>query len=98
MGDVDPCAAGLYLVPALQRIILLHGDHPDFAEKMLVICKLRQIDVLISTVDSELSSLAFISDKFLALGIQVPLSPYSVLMMCRDKYKLLTYCNTFLTK
>lgn len=94
MGDADPCAAGLYLVPALQRVILEKGDHPDFPEHTLAICKQRHIDVLITTVDSELSRLAHISEKFLASGIQVPLSPYSALMLCRDKYQLLTHCNT----
>jgi len=98
MGDADPCAAGLYLVPASQRVILELGDNPDFAENTLIICKERKIDVLISTVDSELSRLAFISEKFLAQGINVPLSPYSALMLCRDKYKLLTHLNSDLTQ
>lgn len=97
MGDVDPCAAGLYLVPPMQRVILTPGDHPDFAEQILAICKKRQIDVLIATVDAELAPLARISDRFLASGIKVPLSPYPVLMKCRDKYELLTYCNTNVT-
>lgn len=98
MGDVDPCAAGLYLVPPKQRIILTSGNHPDFAEHTLAICKKRHIDAVIATVDAELFPLAQICDQFLASGIKVPLSPYPVLMRCRDKYELLTYCNTLLTK
>lgn len=94
MGDIDPSAAGLYLVKASQRVILTRGDNPGFAKQMLELCKRRQIDVLISTVDSELAPLAKIANLFHESGIQLPLSPYAALMMCRDKYQLLKHCNT----
>ena len=93
MSDIDPCAAGLYLVPATHRIIIPRGDDPSFTEKMLQICKQRVINVLLATVDLELAVLSKQTNEFTGIGTQVPLSPYQTLLMCFDKHALLEKCK-----
>ena len=53
-GDIDPNAAGLYLVPAERRVLLPRGDDPGFAETLLAWCRATGIDVVYPTVDQEL--------------------------------------------
>jgi len=93
MSDMDPCAAGLYLVPASNRLLVPRGDAPDFVDYVLQACKTRNIDLLIPTVDAELFPLAAQAPVFADCGIQMPLSPARVLQDCRDKYALLTLCQ-----
>lgn len=94
MADIDASAAGLYLVPAAQRVLLPRGEAADFVEKVLSICKQRKIELVIATVDSELAPLAKALNLFQEIGIKVPLSPYQALLTCRDKYALLTKAQT----
>ena len=42
-GDMDPWAAGLYLVPPQNRVVLLPADHAEFIENLLAICKSKEI-------------------------------------------------------
>ncbi len=93
MADIDPCAAGLYLVPALQRIILPKGDAKDYVENVLHVCEKFKINLIIPTVDIELIPLSIAYEKFEKLKIFLPLSPVSVLKCCYDKYALLNQCK-----
>ncbi|WP_133857142.1 ATP-grasp domain-containing protein [Comamonas sp. JUb58] len=89
MADMDPCATGLYLVPAAQRLIVPRGDDPFFSQRLLALCLHHRIDLVIATVDAELVPLALKSQEFQAQGIQVPLSPLKALALCADKLALL---------
>lgn len=93
MADLDPCAAGLYLVPAKQRLIIPAGHSPDFLPSLLSICQNQQIEVLIPTVDVELLPIAKHLTEFTNHGIKIPISSAKSLELCRDKYKLLTFCE-----
>ncbi|KTC92938.1 MULTISPECIES: ATP-grasp domain-containing protein [Legionella] len=93
MADIDPCAAGLYLVPEKQRFIIPPGDAPDFLPHLLSICQLKQIEVLIPTVDVELLPLAQHLTEFTSHGVKLPMSSAKSLELCRDKYKLLAFCE-----
>lgn len=93
MADIDPCAAGLYLVPASRRFIIPSGKSPDFFKELLKICVDNAINVLIPTVDVELLEVARQNEQFVSHGIRVPLSSLHALELCRDKYKLLTFCQ-----
>ncbi|KTD17289.1 ATP-grasp domain-containing protein [Legionella jordanis] len=93
MADIDPCAAGLYLVPAGQRKIIPRGDSSDFIPRLLDVCRLNQIELLIPTVDVELLPLAMHKTEFSKHNIQVPISPEKALNICRDKFKLLKFCE-----
>src|SRR4051794_21751326 len=75
MADIDPLAAGLYLVPPDHRIIIPRGDSPDLITALHLACKLRNIDALVPTVDVELAPLAAVHDSFEAIGTALPISP-----------------------
>lgn len=89
MADMDPCAAGLYLVPAGRRLIVPRGDSPEFLDVLLDACRERRIELLLPTVDAELAPLAEASERFAALGAALPISPAACLRTCRDKQLLL---------
>ncbi len=93
MADIDPCAAGLYLVPPSQRLIIPRGNAPEFTSILRQECQRRQIELLIPTVDAELAPLAQQAEHFKELGIKLPLSSAETLQRCADKYALLTHCQ-----
>jgi carbamoyl-phosphate synthase large subunit len=92
-GDVDPYAAGLYLVEADRRVILPRGDDERFAENVLAWCAREAIDVLVPTVDSELIPLAARRAEFEQAGVQLVLAPLATLEMCLDKWALYRRCK-----
>ncbi|WP_058534896.1 ATP-grasp domain-containing protein [Legionella saoudiensis] len=94
MADIDPCAAGLYLVPPERRLIIPRGNAPQFPSTLLQECHKRHIELLIPTVDFELTHLALQEKQFTEHGIKMPLSSVEALERCRDKYSLLTYCQS----
>lgn len=57
-ADMDGWASGLYLVPADRRRIVPRGLAPEFVDSVIAMCHDDSIDVLFSTVDFELPSLA----------------------------------------
>ena len=93
MADIDPCAAGLYLVPAKRRMLIPTGDSDEFIPTLFNICQEKQIELLIPTVDTELLPTAVHATKFTSKGIKVPISSAKTLEFCRDKYKLLQFCE-----
>lgn len=93
MADMDPCAAGLYVVPPERRFIIPAGNSADFVPVLLHYCVQNGIDVLIPTVDSELLPLAQNAELFTQQGTILPISPACTLSLCRDKYQLLQFCQ-----
>ena len=92
-GDIDPYAAGLYLVPEAQRLILPRGDSPDFVSEVFGICERESIDVLVPTVDSELVPLAEARDDLAADGVSLVLASEATLRTCLDKWELHQACE-----
>jgi carbamoyl-phosphate synthase large subunit len=93
-GDIDPYAAGLYLVGAGERAILPRGDHDGFAEQLLEECEREAIDVVVPTVDCELIPLAAQRARFEAAGVRLVLAPLATLEACLDKWALHARCHT----
>lgn len=93
MADMDPCAAGLYLVPAERRFIIPAGTSVEFIPHLIKICEQHSIELLIPTVDAELLPVAKQRAEFNAKGVQIPLSSEQCLEMCRDKFQLLDFCK-----
>lgn len=89
MADMDPCAAGLYLVPAAQRLLIPRGDDPTLVPVLLEACRQRRIDLLLPTVDAEFVPVASARAEFEALGIVLPIASLDCLRACRDKHVLL---------
>jgi carbamoyl-phosphate synthase large subunit len=92
-GDIDPYAAGLYLVPPDRRWILHRGADPRFADDLLARCVDAKIDVLVPTVDFELLPIAHRRDEFEAKGIRLILSPATTFERCLDKWNLVSVCR-----
>jgi carbamoyl-phosphate synthase large subunit len=89
MADMDPCAAGLYLVAEDRRLLVPRGDAPELVPALLAACRARKIDLLLPTVDAEFVPLALARADFEALGVALPISPLDCLRACRDKHELL---------
>ena len=64
MADIDPLAAGLYLVPPDRRLIIPRGDTPELVPALHRACKERRIEALLPTVDAELAPVAAARDEF----------------------------------
>lgn len=91
-ADIDPNAAGLYLVPAHRRVLLPRGDAEGFAEALLGWCRSAGIDVVVPTVDQELLPLARARQAFAAAGIVLVLGDAMPLERCLDKWRLYVTC------
>jgi carbamoyl-phosphate synthase large subunit len=92
-GDIDPYAAGLYLVGPERRAILPRGDDPRFADELLARCAREDVRVLVPTVDSELLPLARRRDEFAAAGVALVLASQDTLAVCLDKWALDERCR-----
>ncbi len=89
MADMDPLAAGLYLVPPERRLIIPRGDAPELVPALYRVCSERRIEALLPTVDAELAPVAADRARFEAAGIALPISPVECLRICRDKQLLI---------
>ena len=91
--DIDPCAAGLYLVDQARRGLVPRGDDPGFVDALLEICEREHIDVVVPTVDNELIPVARRLEDFSRLGARVLSASLSTLERCLDKWVLLQSCG-----
>lgn len=91
--DIDPCAAGLYLVPRDRRSLVPRGDDPGFVDAVLDLCRRERIDVLVPTVDTELIPVARRLEDFTELGVAVLSPSLATLEHCLDKWSLLRGCG-----
>jgi carbamoyl-phosphate synthase large subunit len=89
MADIDPLAAGLYLVPPDRRLIIPRGDTPELVPALHRACRERRIEALLPTVDTELAPVAEARNGFEAIGVALPISPFKCLRICRDKQLLM---------
>ena len=89
MADMDPLAAGLYLVPPERRLIIPRGDTPELVPALYKACGERRIEALLPTVDAELAPVAAAGDSFRSIGVALPISPVECLRICRDKQLLM---------
>ena len=86
--DIDPYAAGLYLVDAEHRSLVPRGDDPNFVDSVASLCQRADIDVLVPTVDSELIPVARRNDEFQQNGTTVLAQSLDTLECCLDKWTL----------
>ncbi|MBV9793327.1 MAG: ATP-grasp domain-containing protein [Actinobacteria bacterium] len=91
-ADMDPWAAGLYLVPPGNRTLIPAGAAADFVDTLLTRCEALGVDVVLPTVDAELRPLARARDKFTAAGIRLLLAEAEALDIILDKFTLATHC------
>jgi carbamoyl-phosphate synthase large subunit len=92
-ADIDPFAAGLYLVPRERRVMLPRGDNPRFVSTVMGVCRDHAIDVLVPTVDSELLPVAEARAEFEAAGVSLVNASAQTLRLCLDKWALHRHCE-----
>jgi carbamoyl-phosphate synthase large subunit len=92
-ADIDPYAAGLYLVGADRRFLIARGDDPRFATDLLARCVREDVDVVVPTVDTELLPLARMRGEFAAEGVVLVLAAEATLAVCLDKWALAERCS-----
>ena len=91
-ADMDPWAAGLYLLPPEDRTLIPAGLDPDFADAVLARCRALQVDVVIPTVDAEMRPLARCRAGYAGAGISLLLAPDHALDTTLDKLALARAC------
>ena len=91
-ADMDPWAAGLYLVPPDARTLVPAGSDPGFADAALARCIAMGADVLIPTCDAELLPLGRARARFREAGVELLLAPDRALDVCLDKLALVERC------
>ena len=91
-ADMDPWAAGLYLVPPADRLLVPAGADPEFPGTVLARCRAAAVDVVVPTVDAEMRPLAAARDSFAAAGITLMLSSAAALEAILDKLALARHC------
>jgi carbamoyl-phosphate synthase large subunit len=91
-ADMDPWAAGLYLVPPASRTLVPAGAAPDFTDVLLARCRELGVHVVLPTVDAELRPLAGARARFLAHGVDLLLAPAAALDVILDKLALAKHC------
>ncbi len=92
-GDLDPHAAGLYLVPEDRRFLLPRGASPEFLPAVVELCREHKIDVLVPTVDCELLPVAEAIHQFDAINTKVLLTSAASLRLSLDKLETLRACE-----
>jgi carbamoyl-phosphate synthase large subunit len=91
-ADMDPWAAGLYLVAPDWRTLLPPGVAPEYAEATLARCVAMGVDMVVPTCDAELRPLAAARAEFTAAGIELLLAPAAALDVTLDKLALAQRC------
>jgi carbamoyl-phosphate synthase large subunit len=91
-ADMDPWAAGLYLVPPEARTLIPAGLAPGFVDAVLSRCIEMGVNVLIPTVDAELRPLGRARADFSLSGIELLLAPDPALDVTLDKLALAKCC------
>jgi carbamoyl-phosphate synthase large subunit len=91
-ADMDPWAAGLYLVPAANRTLVPAGLAAGFADVLLERCITMKADIVIPTVDAELRPLAAARARFARAGSQLLLAQDRALGLTLDKLALARCC------
>ena len=91
-ADMDPWAAGLYLLPPDARTLIPAGLDPGFAAATLARCTALGVQVVIPTVDAEMRPLARARAQYAAAGIELMLAPERALDLTLDKLALARCC------
>jgi carbamoyl-phosphate synthase large subunit len=91
-ADMDPWAAGLYLVPPQSRTLVPAGAAPEFPYALLARCRELDVHVVLPTVDAELKPLAGARATFRVHGIELLLAPAAALDVILDKLALAEHC------
>jgi carbamoyl-phosphate synthase large subunit len=90
--DIDPCAAGLYLVRPDRRGLVPRGADPAFGDALLDRCRRDRIDVVVPTVDTEMMPVSSRRADFAEVGTLVLGPTVATLNHCLDKWDVMRTC------
>jgi carbamoyl-phosphate synthase large subunit len=90
--DMDPYAAGLYLVDAAFRGLVPAGAADSFVPYLRERCRRDRVDVVVPTVDDELLPLSAARAAFAADGVRLALAGDAALRTTLDKLALAQRC------
>ena len=96
VGDMNPRAPGIFLVPPERRLTLLPGDHPQFTKHLLTNCIALGIDTIMPTVDSEMLPIARDIELFRSAGVTAMVASAETLRTCLDKFQFFVACHELL--
>jgi carbamoyl-phosphate synthase large subunit len=91
-ADMDPCAAGLYLVPPVRRGLVPPAAASGFAHELLLLARSLDCSIVIPTVDDELALLGAERERFERAGVSLLMPSNATLDACLDKWTLLARC------
>lgn len=83
MGDMQRNCAGAYLGDDFVQMPA--GNATDFVERVIGICRERQIDLVIPIIDYEFMGWAQAAEPLAQSGTQVVISPAKALEICQEK-------------
>lgn len=92
-ADADAFAAGLYLVPAGQRLMAAPSESAGFADSVRELCRRHGIAVVVPGKESELMPLALRRAEFENEGITLVSSPASATRTCLESNQLFSACG-----
>jgi carbamoyl-phosphate synthase large subunit len=84
-ADLKPNAPAAFLADTAELVPRV--DHPDYIEKLLVICDRHQIDLLVPLIDTELQLLSASKQEFSDRGVTLLMSSMSANEICYSKKK-----------
>lgn len=88
--DMDDKCCASHFVDAFVQVP--PDGSPDFAAKLLDVCRRYKIDLIIPTRDGELMQLASLRRELTALKVALPLPDRKNLEICLDKKKFHEFC------
>jgi len=88
-ADITPLSKGLYM--ADERVILPPAVDPDYISILTDACKKNCVQVLFTGSEPELKRISGFQDEFRAEGIFLPMNSKSVIDLCLDKSKTMSF-------
>jgi len=88
--DMDGKACAAHFVDAFE--VLPSDDDPEYAARILEICKAHRVKLIIPTRDAELGALVKLKTKLAEIGTALPLPDADQLATCLDKKRFHDFC------
>jgi len=90
--DLLPTSYGLYETKS--KYLIPPANSENYLEKLLQICKLENVQAIVSGSEPELRKISQNRELFKKEGIAVLLNPWSVIEKCTDKFELMNFLNS----
>ena len=82
--DVNPLSPAVHVADRAYRVPM--SSDPAYLDEILAICAAERIQLLVPTIDDELTAFGAARERFAAQGVMVACSSDAVNTLCNDKY------------